>query len=336
MSGQHQTIWEILGIEPTRDKKLIRRAYAKKCRECHPEDHPEEFRLLRQAYERALNGPEFPVIEPWGKLLGDGEDNPALESAPSPKSQENLPETIPEEEPASASVLSLERWEELLARGMEDDSAFPSLPNPLSWQQTNRTQFSSAALTESEELLEQMKRLEAFSKDNPPQEDSDWQNLMESWDLLADSRLFRQIGERPCYFQMLFSWLNEERGRIHLPTIIGLLRIYKINERIIGHPWKARKFERKIPALRRLTYEFIFYQSIWDEKMFQEKFDKYKDRKTKRFADKLKREQKKDKTASWQIPGGSVFSWMAEHRLLWKVLCVVLIFLFRYAANIGK
>ena len=55
MSGQLQTIWETLGIEPTADKRAIRHAYACKCRECHPEDHPEEFRLLHQSYEQALD-----------------------------------------------------------------------------------------------------------------------------------------------------------------------------------------------------------------------------------------------------------------------------------------
>ena len=54
MSGQHQTIWEILGIGPTREKRVIRHAYARKCRECHLEDYPEEFQLLHQAYEQAL------------------------------------------------------------------------------------------------------------------------------------------------------------------------------------------------------------------------------------------------------------------------------------------
>ena len=55
MSGQLQTIWETLGIEPTADKRIIRHAYACKCREFHPEDHPEKFRLLHQSYEQALD-----------------------------------------------------------------------------------------------------------------------------------------------------------------------------------------------------------------------------------------------------------------------------------------
>ena len=46
--------WEILGIEPTRDKKEITRAYREKLAVTNPEDKPEEFKELRNAYEEAL------------------------------------------------------------------------------------------------------------------------------------------------------------------------------------------------------------------------------------------------------------------------------------------
>lgn len=54
--GNMFDIWEVLGIEPTSDKKIIKRAYAKKVKTCHPEEHPEEFKLLYDAYQAALEG----------------------------------------------------------------------------------------------------------------------------------------------------------------------------------------------------------------------------------------------------------------------------------------
>lgn len=45
--------FEILGIEPTDELKKIKKAYAAKSRECHPEEHPEEFQILHDAYEEA-------------------------------------------------------------------------------------------------------------------------------------------------------------------------------------------------------------------------------------------------------------------------------------------
>ena len=382
MSGQHQTIWEILGIGPTREKRVIRHAYARKCRECHPEDHPEEFQLLHQAYEQALiyadkkeTGSPAPQQsdellenareeepEPedarsaggWDELLGNArEEEMESEDARSPGSwdeflgeaREEEPESegarsagnwdgflgeAREEDPEPENTRSVRNWDELLASGMEEDSAFPSSLAPLSWQQTDRTRFSSAAVTEAEELLEQMKGLEVFSRDNPPQEECDWQHLMESWDQLSDSRLFRQTGETHCYFQMLFGWLDEERGRLHIPTIIGLLRIYKIKGRIIGHPWKARRFERKIPELRRLTYEYMFYQSIWDRELFLEKFERYGEQNAKKAVEKPEKMGKGEDRAPEQVPKGGLLQWMSEHRLLWKLLCGVLILLIRY------
>jgi len=46
--------FEILGIEETQDKTLIQKAYHEKLSLANPEDNPEGFKRLRNAYERAL------------------------------------------------------------------------------------------------------------------------------------------------------------------------------------------------------------------------------------------------------------------------------------------
>ena len=48
------TIWDILEIEPTKDEDQIKKAYRTKLVHANPEDHPEEFKALRQAYEQAV------------------------------------------------------------------------------------------------------------------------------------------------------------------------------------------------------------------------------------------------------------------------------------------
>lgn len=48
------SIWEILGISYTTNVSEIKRAYASRARDCHPEDHPEEFNRLQKAYKAAL------------------------------------------------------------------------------------------------------------------------------------------------------------------------------------------------------------------------------------------------------------------------------------------
>ena len=58
-------IWKTLGIAPTTDKKSIRRAYAARTREIHPEEKPEEFRQLHDAYQEALGYAEFMSKIDW-------------------------------------------------------------------------------------------------------------------------------------------------------------------------------------------------------------------------------------------------------------------------------
>ena len=46
--------WSILGLEPTKEVSAIRRAYAQQSRTCHPEEDPEGFLRLREAYQATL------------------------------------------------------------------------------------------------------------------------------------------------------------------------------------------------------------------------------------------------------------------------------------------
>lgn len=55
--------WEILGIEPTRDKDKIKEAYMDKLMVIHPEENPEGFKELRNAYEVLMNEADKEVEE---------------------------------------------------------------------------------------------------------------------------------------------------------------------------------------------------------------------------------------------------------------------------------
>ena len=47
--------WEVLGIEPTSDKKEIKKAYARLLKQYHPEENPEEFKQIQEAYQHCLH-----------------------------------------------------------------------------------------------------------------------------------------------------------------------------------------------------------------------------------------------------------------------------------------
>ena len=47
--------WEVLEIEPTSDKKEIKKAYARLLKQFHPEENPEEFKQILAAYQQCLH-----------------------------------------------------------------------------------------------------------------------------------------------------------------------------------------------------------------------------------------------------------------------------------------
>ena len=55
-------VFEILEIEPTEDKKKIKKAYASLARKYHPEEQPEKWKEIHDAYTMAMR-------------IADGEEN---------------------------------------------------------------------------------------------------------------------------------------------------------------------------------------------------------------------------------------------------------------------
>ena len=47
--------WEVLGIDPTSDKKEIKKAYARLLKQYHPEENPEEFKQIQAAFQQCLH-----------------------------------------------------------------------------------------------------------------------------------------------------------------------------------------------------------------------------------------------------------------------------------------
>lgn len=85
--------WALLGIEPTCDVKAIKKAYAKKSKEFHPSEHPEEYERIKTAYQMALayakrESPKPPEAEEYPKP-SEAEEYPSFDE---PVQEKHLPE----------------------------------------------------------------------------------------------------------------------------------------------------------------------------------------------------------------------------------------------------
>lgn len=94
--------WNILGLTPTVDKKHIKKAYAKNVKLCNPEDFPEEFQQLREAYEEALDAAKTlnksdSSITPLDTKPVENTPNPATTSLPQQEYTATTPETLAEQ-----------------------------------------------------------------------------------------------------------------------------------------------------------------------------------------------------------------------------------------------
>ncbi|MDO4642926.1 MAG: J domain-containing protein [Cardiobacteriaceae bacterium] len=67
--------WQILGITPTNDETVIKKAYAAKIREHRPDRDPAGFRAVREAYESALQQRAFYAEETWEEEDDTWEDD---------------------------------------------------------------------------------------------------------------------------------------------------------------------------------------------------------------------------------------------------------------------
>ena len=113
-------IWETLGIEPTTDVKLIRRRYAELVRLYHPEDQPEIYQEIVEAYQKALTYARSRKARPENSLrkASDSQEATELEEEANGKPNSSLnfenltEETRTENEESETSSLDFSDYQQ--------------------------------------------------------------------------------------------------------------------------------------------------------------------------------------------------------------------------------
>ena len=159
--------WTVLGIEPTADKKAITKAYRTQLMHTNPEDKPEEFKVLREAYEQALS---------WASRQEDAAKNA--------KSAQAAAEGDPEALVAEAAKTPEEQWLSQLTALYAD---FQKRIDPALWRNL-LTQDVAVAL-DSRPEIEMMLLLFLLHNGNFPQE---------VWQVLEDTFKWSQRREELC------------------------------------------------------------------------------------------------------------------------------------------
>ena len=92
--------WKILQMEPTDDESAIKKQYKSLLPQHNPEDDPEGFKNLREAYELAVNPPKeeteqytgpFPQVPHETAVSGNGKHRPAAQHEAVFIVRENVP-----------------------------------------------------------------------------------------------------------------------------------------------------------------------------------------------------------------------------------------------------
>ena len=102
--------FKVLGIEPTSDKKQIKKAYAKLAARYHPEEYPEKWQEIHEAYEAAIQFASAIGEDAWT-------EEEEQKKSDSFSGLENRAEAVPESVP---EAISLEKSKDI----EEEETAF--------------------------------------------------------------------------------------------------------------------------------------------------------------------------------------------------------------------
>ena len=209
-----ENIYDILGIDKNADKKTIKQAYAKLVKQYHPEEQPEEWKRIHDAYELAIelaSGQKQKVAVPVAPEqvceLADTVKWP--EQNPTPNESTGMPE------PILSTPIETPRVQET-----ESEDIFGDVERIADKQ---REEEEKAAEEKLKYAIHEVQSLVWQNKFKT----KEWKKFFEQEDLLpviSQKKFLRELGD--CFFlkqidQKLYTYMNEQ-----LNIIADYIKVY--------------------------------------------------------------------------------------------------------------
>ena len=232
--------WEILGIEPTHDVKLIRRRYAELVRLYHPEDQPEIYQQIVEAYQSALREARSNRTR---QESGRSEDS----STQQLNEQENRTKN------SATNSLDFESLE-----SEEKTEKVESTKSSLDFGDVHETAASNESYKETTLPL---LNFETVNEDTSSQEAATYRNVLDFSDYLESEYLIRNaiesivgnpdytIEEQENLWQQFFSQYRYDMGTVQ--SVLEEMDVYIFN--------KPEQFSIIIPLLEDYVPDFKYW-----------------------------------------------------------------------------
>lgn len=207
--------YDILGIDRNADKKTIKKAYAQLVKHYHPEDHPEEWKRIHDAYEVAMQTASGRKQKPSATLetMEQSHDSIALMETPE---QEEAPNTlIGTSEQKGAPNTPIGTLEPKVSTHIPQETQEDGEDIFGDVEELANKQREEAEKAEEEKLESAIHEMRQLVWENKF-ETKEWRRFFEQEDLLpiiSRKKFLRELGD--CFFLKqinikLYEYLNEQ------------------------------------------------------------------------------------------------------------------------------
>jgi hypothetical protein len=186
------TLWTVLGIAPTRDALLIRRAYATLLKRLNADEDPAGFAVLRQAYEQAMmlaraaemSAPMAVPAAPITPVVPVDPPNAPIASSQTPPPEMAPDSAVPQSAlappPPAAPPAALDQLRAAFV-ALQQAAATPDTPNPDTLRPLLEACLTSSALENLSIQLEFEPAIVRFFAQTLPRTQSLLETVIERW-----------------------------------------------------------------------------------------------------------------------------------------------------------